>query len=59
MIRDDQEAEQVLLALARMASVSRQPLILCVDQVDNLDPDKLRPSPSSSTRCWTTRPTCS
>ncbi len=42
MIRDDQEAEQILLALARMASVSRQPLILCVDQVDNLDPDKLR-----------------
>jgi hypothetical protein len=42
MIRDDQQAEQVLLALSRMASVSRQPLILCVDQVDNLDPDKLR-----------------
>jgi hypothetical protein len=42
MIRDDHQAEQVLLALARMASVSRQPLILCVDQVDNLDPDKLK-----------------
>ena len=42
MIRDDQEAEQVLLALARLALVSRQPLILCVDQVDNLDPDKLK-----------------
>jgi hypothetical protein len=42
MIRDDQQAEQVLLALARMAHVSRQPLVLCVDQVDNLDPDKLR-----------------
>jgi hypothetical protein len=42
MICDDQQAEQVLLALARMALVSRQPLILCVDQVDNLDPDKLR-----------------
>jgi hypothetical protein len=42
MIRDDHEAEQVLMALARLALVSRQPLILCVDQVDNLDPDKLR-----------------
>ncbi len=42
MIRDDQGAEQVLLALARLAFVSRQPLILCVDQVDNLDPEKLR-----------------
>src|SRR5262249_62045530 len=37
MIRDDQQAEQVLLALARMASVSHQPLILCVDQFENLD----------------------
>src|SRR5262249_23764158 len=41
MIRDDQQVEQVLLALARMALVSRQPLILCVDQVDNLGPDNL------------------
>jgi AAA ATPase domain len=42
MLRDDQQVEQVLLALARMAFVSHQPLILCVDQVDNLDPDKLK-----------------
>jgi hypothetical protein len=43
MIRDDQEAEQVLLALARLTFVSHQPLILCVDQFENLDADKIRP----------------
>jgi hypothetical protein len=43
MIRDDQEAEQVLLALARLAFVSHQPLMLCIDQFENLDPDKIRP----------------
>jgi hypothetical protein len=42
MMRDDQEVEHVLLAIALLTLVSRQPLILCVDQVDNLDPDKLR-----------------
>ncbi len=42
MIGDDQEAEQVLRALARLALESHQPLILCVDQVDNLDPEKLK-----------------
>ncbi len=42
MIADDAQAEQVIMALARMASVSGQPLILCVDQVDNLDSEKLR-----------------
>ena len=43
MLRDDQEVEQVLLALARLALVSEQPFVLCIDQVDNLDPDKLKP----------------
>jgi hypothetical protein len=43
MIHDDQQAQQVLMALARMAFVSHQPLILCVDQFENLDPDKIRP----------------
>ena len=43
MLRDDQEVEQVLLALAQLALVSRQPFILCIDQVENLDPDKLKP----------------
>lgn len=42
MIVDDAQVEQVIMALARMASMSGQPLILCVDQVDNLDPEKLR-----------------
>jgi hypothetical protein len=42
MIHDDQGVEQILLALARLAFVSHQPLILCVDQVDNLDPEKLK-----------------
>jgi hypothetical protein len=43
MLRDDEDVLQVLLALTRLAEVSRQPLVLCVDQVENLDPDKFKP----------------
>jgi hypothetical protein len=32
-----------LLALARLTLVSNQPLILCIDQFENLDPDKIKP----------------
>ena len=42
MLRDDHEVEQVLLSLTRLALVSKQPFILCIDQVDNIDPDKLK-----------------
>jgi hypothetical protein len=42
MLRDDQEVEQVLKALSRLALLGGQPFILCVDQVDNIDPDKLK-----------------
>ena len=42
MLRDDQEIAQVLLTLAQFAILSNQPFILCIDQVDNLDPDKLQ-----------------
>jgi len=40
-LRDDQEVIQVLLMLARLAVAAGQPFVLCVDQVDNLDDDKL------------------
>ena len=43
MLRDDQEIKQILIALAQLARLSRQPLVLCIDQVENLDPDKLKP----------------
>jgi hypothetical protein len=43
MVPDDQEVEQVLLTLTRLAFVNHQPFILCVDQFENLDPDKLKP----------------
>jgi hypothetical protein len=43
MLRDDQEVQQVLTALAQLALVSGQPFVLCIDQVENLDPDKLKP----------------
>lgn len=43
MLRDDQDVQHVLTSLTRLAQVSRQPFILCVDQVENLDPDKLKP----------------
>ncbi len=40
-LRDDLQIEQVLTTLCRLAWVRRQPFVLCIDQVDNLDPDKL------------------
>jgi len=43
MLWDDQEIKQVLIALAQLARLSRQPLVVCIDQVENLDPDKLKP----------------
>ena len=43
MLRDDQDIKHVLIALAQLARLSRQPLVLCIDQVENLDPDKLKP----------------
>jgi hypothetical protein len=42
MLRDDHEVEQVLLALAQLAEISAQPFVLCIDQVDNIDADKLQ-----------------
>src|SRR5208337_309448 len=45
MLRDEQEIAQVLLTLAQFAIFSNQPFVLCidqVDQVDNIDLDKLR-----------------
>lgn len=41
-LADDQAVEQVLLALANLARIRDQPFVLCIDQVDNLDPDKLK-----------------
>ena len=41
-LNDDQEVILVLLLLARLAAAARQPFVLCVDQVDNLDDDKLK-----------------
>ena len=43
MLRDDQEIQGVLLALTQLALVSEQPLVLCIDQFENLDPEKLKP----------------
>lgn len=43
LLRDDQEIEHVLLALTQLARVSGQPFILCIDQVENLDPDEMKP----------------
>jgi len=45
MLRDEQEIAQVLLTLTQFAIFSNQPFVLCidqVDQVDNIDLDKLR-----------------
>ncbi len=41
MLQDDQDVEHVFAALSTFAKVSGQPLILCIDQADNLDPEKL------------------
>jgi hypothetical protein len=43
MLGDDQEVQQVLRALVDLAHVSRQPFVLCIDQFENLDPDKIKP----------------
>jgi hypothetical protein len=43
MLRDDEEVKEVLAALTQLALVSGQPLIVCIDQVENLDPDKVKP----------------
>jgi hypothetical protein len=40
-LRDDQQIEQVFMALCRQAMIREQPFVLCIDQVDNLDADKL------------------
>jgi hypothetical protein len=43
MLRDDHEVEQVLRALRQLTLVSRQPFVLCIDQFENLDPEKIKP----------------
>lgn len=40
-LKDDQQVEQVVMALCRLALIRNQPFVLCVDQVDNLDAEKL------------------
>src|SRR5205085_1845523 len=37
-LEDDEQVKQVLIALAQLAAYRGQPLILCFDQVDNLEP---------------------
>jgi hypothetical protein len=39
-LTDDLQVQNVLVALARVASYRRQPLILCFDQVDTLEPEQ-------------------
>jgi hypothetical protein len=41
-LADDEQIKRVLIALAQVASYRQQPLILCFDQVDNLDPEQFR-----------------
>ncbi len=43
MLVDDHDLEQVLRALSQLALVSHQPLVLCIDQFENLDADKIKP----------------
>jgi hypothetical protein len=40
-LRDEQHIKQVLIALAQTALYRNQPLLLCFDQVDNLEPDQI------------------
>jgi hypothetical protein len=40
-LRDDQHVKQVLVALAHLALCRQQPLLLCFDQVDNLEPEQV------------------
>jgi hypothetical protein len=39
-LADNQQIKQVLVAVARMALSRKQPLVLCFDQMDNLDTDQ-------------------
>lgn len=39
-LADAQEIKKVLVAVCRMAASRHQPIILCFDQVDNLEPDQ-------------------
>jgi hypothetical protein len=39
-LADNQEIKLVLVALCRLAQAHRQPFLLCLDQVDNLDDDQ-------------------
>lgn len=39
-LADDQQIQNVLIALAQLASYRGKPLILCFDQVDNLEPEQ-------------------
>ena len=41
-LQDDQDIEQVLIALAELASLAGRPFVLCLDQVDNLDHANIR-----------------
>ncbi|WP_435016296.1 hypothetical protein TA3x_003860 [Tundrisphaera sp. TA3] len=41
-LRGDDEVEQALLALAQLAQVCGRPFVLCIDQVDNLNPEQLK-----------------
>ncbi len=43
MLADDEQVKSVLHALAELARVSEQPLVLCIDQFENLDPEKVTP----------------
>jgi hypothetical protein len=40
-LRDEQHIKQVFVALAELGFVRRQPLLLCFDQVDNLETDQI------------------
>ena len=40
-IPDDEGVERALLVIARLCGKVRRPFVLCVDQVDNLDDDKV------------------
>jgi hypothetical protein len=39
-LADDEQVKRVLIALAQLASYRQQPLLLCFDQVDNLEPEQ-------------------
>ncbi len=43
MLADDEQVKGVLHSLAELARVSQQPLVLCIDQFENLDPEKVTP----------------